>query len=477
MRILLVAMPDGMIGWDRLTKVPNLGLSSIAGSVDRGHHVKILDLNVAGRNPVSAFENILREYEPDLVGFSCMSFQYHTALGLARKTKEYRPDIHTVIGGYHPTIVYEEILDSPDMEVIDFVIRGEGEVAFNQLLKAQEGRCALDEVSGLSYKKDGCAQHNPKGKLINLAELPLPRRDLHLFSRKFHVFGMPAHAIETSRGCTKRCGFCCITNMYGRNFRRFPLKRIIDDISQMKANGIKAMVIVDDNITADNGRWFAQVCQAIIEAGHNDLHYHTQASVAGIYANPSLVPLMAKAGIKLVFLGVENSSQRTLQFLSKPEITASAAKKVISELRKHNIIVFGGFIIGNPDDTQESIWSNFYFAKELELDTAGFLILTPFPKTELRAKLLDQGLITNLDDYSTYDTFHANVRTKYLTAEELWRLREKMGFAWPLKGPFLLKNKILRNYKGFLLKMLLGQIISQPKEIIRYLIGSVRKVK
>ena len=131
MRILLVAMPNGLIGWDRLTKIPNLGLSSIAGSVERRHLVKILDLNVAGRNSIGTFEKVLKEYEPDLVGFSCMSFQYHTAVELARKTKEYRLDIHTVIGGYHPTIAPEEILHSPDMKVIDFVIRGEGEVAFS----------------------------------------------------------------------------------------------------------------------------------------------------------------------------------------------------------------------------------------------------------------------------------------------------------------------------------------------------------
>ena len=121
--------------------------------------------------------------------------------------------------------------------------------------------------------------------------------------------------VETSRGCTFDCGFCSIIEMRGRNFHTYSFDRVLDDIRDAKSHGTRAIFIVDDNITL-NVRRFEALCQAIIEAGLNDLVYTVQAMTSPIamHAN-TLVPLMRKAGFRYVFLGIENILEDDLEFL------------------------------------------------------------------------------------------------------------------------------------------------------------------
>jgi len=412
MKVLLLSSPVVQPDFDRIARIPNYGLVSIAGNVDDICTVHVADLH-ATKKPTDYLEGVLKRGY-DLVGLSCMSFQYHAMLPLAKMAKE--SGAETVFGGYHPTLNYDEIAGSSEARLADYVVRGEGEATFRDLIQTiDEGR-DLSEVKGLSYWKGDKMVHNPPRPVLDVSEIWMPNRDSRLITTGFQSFGMPIDSVETSRGCTNGCKFCSIQQMYGRSFRRYPFDRILDDIRDAEAHGAKSIFFPDDNITLDVKR-MERLCDAIVEAGLDHLKYKVQASARGIGSSRRLVEKMAKAGFDGVFLGIENTSKENLKFLGKGKMSDNA-DKAIEYMHDNDIIVSAGLIGGNPEDDAEDLWSNFKLARKLKVDIPIFYINTPYPKTEMRAELEKMGLIAN-DDYRYYDGLHANLNTKHLTAEEV----------------------------------------------------------
>jgi len=282
------------MGFNRLTKIPSLNLASLAANIDEGlAEIKIADLVVKDRDPQKHLLKVLEEYKPDVVGFTAMSFQYQTALKLAKITRMHSENIINVIGGYHITADSENIIESDDMNYFDFLINGEGEVAFNELMKALNNGHDFSKVPGISYRKDGKSYHNSRPALLKPEELNIPDRSARIYKKGFHIMGMPADVIETSRGCVFDCNFCSIRNMYGKSFRRYSIDRILADIEDSKRWGAKSIFIADDNITLDSKRYM-KLCNEIEKAKFN-MTFAVQASVSGFKKTPGLAEAVAKS--------------------------------------------------------------------------------------------------------------------------------------------------------------------------------------
>ena len=178
---------------------------------------------------------------------------------------------------------------------------------------------------------------------------------------------------------------------------------------------------------------------------------------------------MSEAGVNICFLGVENISDENIDFLNAKPIRLSETREIVAELQGQGITVIGSFIIGNLEDTRDTIYENFHYANEIDVDIPLFLILTPFPKTEIREELLKHNLITNTDDYSRYDLFHANVKTRHLTSNDLEKIRDEIAFK-------IFKNssriwRLARRFPNFSVKLLSDQLIHQPREVFGYVQG------
>ena len=372
-KALLFAMPDSFPGFDEIAFIPNLGIVSLAGNVNSDVcEVKVSDLLSLGQRVEDYVLGLLRKLSPDLVGLSCMSAQYRSAIRLAKLVKSYDENILVVIGGYHPTAMYDEISESSESQFIDFIVRGEGEVTFNELVTAMETGRGYDKIAGLSYKVNGFFHHNLPRDLLPLDTIQLPKRDARMITKGFHAFGLPVDAIETSRGCTYNCKFCSMNQMYGRSFRKYEISRVIADIKDVHKHGARVLAIIDDNITLDLDR-LEMLCDEIVAAKLNSIHYFLQASVKGIAHSKKLVQKMADAGVKFVVLGIESASKRNLDFLlTEKTVTPEDTRKAVKYLRDNEIISYGGFIVGNPDDDEESLWHNFNVAWELKLDLPAF---------------------------------------------------------------------------------------------------------
>ena len=183
-------------------------------------------------------------------------------------------------------------------------------------------------------------------------------------------------------------------------------------------------MVTDDNFTLYPKR-VKKLCQAIIDAGHNDIYYYTQAGVKGIASDPDVVRMMSKAGFDGVFLGIENVSERNLKFYNKGKIKDKTIRAV-QNLHDNDMIISGGFVLGTPEDREDDFWDNYKFSKELKVDWPVFQILTPYPRTKVREELDEMGLITNYDDLRRYNGTLANVRTKYLSDQQVRVLQQRM---------------------------------------------------
>jgi anaerobic magnesium-protoporphyrin IX monomethyl ester cyclase len=245
----------------------------------------------------------------------------------------------------------------------------------------------------------------------------------------YTMLGRVADVVETSRGCTFDCSFCSIIEMRGRNFHRFSIERVIADIGDARARGARAIFLVDDNITIDVPR-FEALCRAIADAGFNDVDYLVQGMTSSIAAHgETLAPLMKAAGIRYVFLGIENVLAEDLVFLKASAKNrqrgqgGNASVTAVDLLHRHGMLVVGGLIIGNPDDTREAIDANLAFARKY-VDWPYIQHPTPYPATPMTHDLLARGLVAR-DRVEEYDGTTAVIRNAHLEADEIEFIRWK----------------------------------------------------
>jgi radical SAM superfamily enzyme YgiQ (UPF0313 family) len=430
MKILLLSMPDSFEHMPSIAiRMPNGALTSLAGNVDPHHQVAVADLILVQRSVRETVLRLMKQFDPELVGLSIMTFQRQTAFHIIQLLRSLKPQLLIAVGGYDPSLATEAYTE-PAVGV-DFIVRGEGEITLCELLRAIEQRSELSAVRGLSYRIQGRWQHNPDRAVHGLesSEIRLPQRNARVL-RGYTFLGKPVDVVETSRGCTFDCAFCSIIEMRGRNFHTYSFERVLADIRDAHEHGARAIFIVDDNITL-NVRRFAALCHAIIDARLNHIEYLVQAMTSAIANHgEELAPLMHKAGFRYVFLGIENILDSDLRFLrataknTAREAGATAGNatlRAIEYLHRNRMDVVGGIIVGNPDDTEASIEANLAFARRY-VDWPYIQHPTPYPRTPMTQDFQRQGLIV-IQDLAQYDGTTAVVRTRFVPPERIEYLR------------------------------------------------------
>jgi anaerobic magnesium-protoporphyrin IX monomethyl ester cyclase len=428
--VLLLAMPDSFEHTAPVAIcIPNAAIASLAGNVEPRHRVAVADLVLARGRVGETVDRLVREHEPDVVGLSVMTFQRRTAFRLVERVRRVRPQAKIVVGGYDPSLATDAWTGREPG--VDFVVRGEGEETFSELLETLDSRRSAEGVLGLSFRADGLFRHNPPRPTRRLEDdaLRLPKRSARVLTG-FTLLGRPIDVVETSRGCTFDCSFCSIIAMRGRNFHRRGFERVLADIRDAREHGARAIFIVDDNVTLDVRRLEA-LCDAIVEAGLHDVEYVVQAMTSSIADHgATLAPRMRRANFRYVFLGIENVLADDLGFLKADaknrrhengRAAGNATLQAIEHLHANGMIVVGGLIVGNPGDTRESIEANLEFARR-HVDWPYIQHPTPYPGTPMTSDLLERGLVLH-ERFEEYDGTTAVVRSEALDADEIEFLR------------------------------------------------------
>ncbi len=393
--------------------LPPLGIAYLAAVArEGGHSVKVVDLNVEKK----ALEKINLNHF-DVVGITTDTPRYYEALGIAKEIKKSGKLI--VMGGYHVTFLDEEVLSTG---LVDFVVRGEGEEIFLNLLNALENNTALKNIPGISYIDDKIFIRNddalPPQKLDLL---PFPARDL-LPIRKYRTTlnGVPSANLITSRGCPYNCYFCASSKFGGIKWRSRSAKNIVDEMEMLRNRyGYRAFEFLDDNFTLSKKRIF-EFADELEKRNMTDIIWWCFARVDTIAKNEPMVKRMAEVGAYRVFLGLESVNESVLDNYGKG-IENNQQKEAINILRKYGIGIHGSFIIGDMNETKEMVMKTVNWAKKMNPQLAQFSLLVPFPGTQLYVDMKKENKFLH-KDWRLFDALHPTIKLNNLSPLEAQKL-------------------------------------------------------
>jgi anaerobic magnesium-protoporphyrin IX monomethyl ester cyclase len=412
MRALLVQSP-ATSPWvpRRQWEPPSVAMATIAGQIDN-HDVRVADMVVWRKQAVPRFLKLLREFKPDVVGFTSMTFQYDTTVGFAYLTKQFDSRIRTVLGGYHATLFSESIAAGPDAGFWDFLMRGEGDFAFGELLDSIEaawqgdgkhpwtflqGRWRLPPQSGASARRsdqnpDSCPR---QADYQGISTCTFRRADV----------------IETSRGCLHHCNFCSIHEMYGSSIRQFPLERVLADIEDAYSRGARHLFCTDDNITLEHGS---------LRAAHRRRHQskaekpdvHHPGEPDRFRTAPARRQEKGPRPVLSIFLGIENASTKNLRTMKKPntlDTIQRGGRPAEGKHRRHR-----RHHQWASHDDPESIRENYQFIKKHGDYQRHGPDHDAVSQDPLARRNASAGRVANLSDFRWYDGYFSNVRTRPL---------------------------------------------------------------
>ncbi|MFX0179880.1 MAG: B12-binding domain-containing radical SAM protein [Candidatus Hodarchaeota archaeon] len=389
---------------------PPLGLEYIAAYIEDLAEVRLIDNRLKSAN-LMVVEKAIKKFRPNYVGISCnYSFQAYVTYKIASLAK-----IHgskTIIGGWHPTLVPNEMLES---DSVDMVVRGEGERTFRELIQKNSPVGVL----GLSYKQDGQQIHNPDRELLDLKQIRAPTRKFRSSTAKasYNFFGFPLDCIEISRGCPYSCSFCCIHKFYRHKYRSRAIPDIIKELRSREIKDRASLIfIVDDNFMVDP-KYVVELCDAIIQNGIK-MFLKTQVRVDSVVKYPEVFKKMADAGFLFLFLGFESFSDRALKKLNK-QFKVKDIRSAIKILHDLGYIIQGNVILGaDLEDTKKDLESTIKIAKTLDVDMLTFTLLTCYPGTKLMEHVQKEDLLLT-KDWHNFNQLVPIIKYPYLTSGDL----------------------------------------------------------
>ncbi|HUV83002.1 MAG TPA: radical SAM protein, partial [archaeon] len=368
---------------------PPAGLLILAAYIEEqlpDVEIEILDCQ-AEEKDFKDIEKYIEYFSPSIVATSGFTCNAYLCARVAEIAKNVSTDIVTVVGGQHFSAAADESLN--DFTEIDYIIRGEGEVTFVDLIRTLDTGKNIGEIKGISFKHNKEIIHNPKRPLIqNLDTLPYPA--YHLVEKnieKYH-FSMMAGKntrymiLEGSRGCSHKCSFCTQWKHWNGTWRTKSARRIADEMEYFneRFDG-EFLWLTDDNFKYDNKA--KELWQELRQRPFtDDISWFFQARTDEITQNPDMVAKLRDVGNNWILMGVENNSPAVLKDLKK-NLQVNDAYKAVNILNENDIFSHAMFIMGSRGDTATSIESLRQFSFDLGSDLALYTILTPFPGTEI----------------------------------------------------------------------------------------------
>jgi radical SAM superfamily enzyme YgiQ (UPF0313 family) len=400
MKILLInpAISNVYGGLPPSVQIP-LGLAYIAAVIEKeGYPVEIVDVEAEGITPQKLLEKIF-DFKPSIVGFTCTTPTFKSAIETATLIKKKFPGIKTIFGGIHPTVALYETIQS---EIVDFVVKGEGEITAVELLSAIKGTIPFSKVKGISYKYNGNIVINSDRDLIeNLDELPFPAR--HLFMKQSYTYpdslSKNTFPMITSRGCPGRCTFCNTCNIFGHHFRARSSKNVVDEIEFLiNTFNAREIHIWDDNFVTIKKRIFE--IRDLLKKRNIKVRFAFPNGLRADFLSYEILTVLKDMGTYSIAIGVESGNQGVLD-RAKKGIKLDKIRDSFRYAKEIGLETWAFFMFGLPGETCKSVSESIKFAAELDPDVAKFHILKPYPGTEVYEELKGHGLITSFD-YSNF---------------------------------------------------------------------------
>ena len=420
---------------------PPLGIAYMAAVLEENEiNVSIIDAS-ALEMTWEDLEAELHKNSPDVVAITALTPTISQALKSAQITRKTCPDAVIVMGGYHPTFNYQEVLEN---DSVDVVVRGEGEYTMLDLVKTLENDGDLAEVNGIAFKDTVTPVRPP---ITDLDNLPFPARHL-LPMDHYKLFNMKTNmsTMITTRGCPMQCSFCASAALHGPKLRLRSPKNVVDEMEHLiNDHNVETIAFMDDTFTLRRKR-VLEICEEI-KKRDLDVFWGCTARVDTLSGD--VIKKMREAGCIAMFMGVESADQQVLDEVNKN--TSIARIRSAFELsKKEKMRTIASVVLGMPGDTKESIKRTVKFVKELNPSYAVFSLATPYPGTRFYQQTLEKNLI-KVKDWSKYTLISPILETMECSLEELKKMQNtafrkfylRPGYIFrqmQMDGPMLLKT-------------------------------------
>ena len=289
------------------------------------------------------------------------------AIEVARAVKSVRPDVPVILGGWHPSTLAEQSLSAP---YIDVVVRGQGELTFDEILEHLIAGKTLEGIKGCSYRSsDGRIIHNPPRATVNISELP---------AKSYHLVDLEPYArlsnrrwiyYTSSHGCPYDCSFCSNASLYGRAWNALPAARVIKEVTDLvRRFRLDLVDIVDDNFLVDRQRG-TDIAKGFIESGLKfEWCIQTTANFL-LKSSDEDVRLLRQSGLSRVFIGAESGSEDVLRSVNKVRFQGTKVLHDVSEkCHRAGIRCTFSLIFALPDETDADQRQTLAMIKEIKGD-------------------------------------------------------------------------------------------------------------
>lgn len=403
-RLLLVQIPQVILGsFDRETALtrtyyafPPTGLQYLYEAIKhRDLEVRILDLNYELLKRVfedpsfdhndwpQLLENVLDEFDPGIVGVSCLfDMAINAMLDALRRIKRRQRSV-VIVGGVIASYEWKSLLER---DLAHFVVRGEGENKLNFLLDRLTPQDMASVPTPGIFFTDGAMRESSGAQDIvmvhgTLADsyklVPIETYSkygsLNPYSRQTDKLGHPYAAIQLSRGCRAECTFCSVRDFMGKGVRA----RSVDDVlAEMEflysERGVRHFEWLDDDLLFYR-REVKDLFRRIIDKGW-DIHWSANNGLISSSIDEELMDLMQRSGCVGFKIGIETGNEEMLKKVKKP----GRIHKFLSFSKMLNNyplpFVGGNFIVGLPGENFGQMMDSLRFAIEMELDWCAFTV-------------------------------------------------------------------------------------------------------
>lgn len=379
-------------------------------------------------------------YKPDLIMISITNTTIFDDLKLVNEIKKKYNPIVVLKGAlfYEPE---QEMLDMLDLSSVDYMIGGETDFAIGGVADyalRKEGN--IDDVLSILYKTSEGSFKRTAFKVWgeDLDSQPFPAR--HLMNNALYTrpdTDEPMATIQTARGCPSSCVFCLTPEISGKCVRFRSPENVMAELTECyNVHGIRNFFFKADTFTI-NAEWVKKMCELIINSPlHGKIEFTANSRVNPL--SKETLALMKEAGCFLVAFGFESGSDEILKLIRKGatvEMNLRAAKWC----HEVGLKFWGFFVIGFPWETKKHIMETKKLIMKANPDFIEITIALPFYGTSLYETCKENNLLAESPLGS--DFFHSAMKgTKYLSTEELMKLRRNILLSFYLRPSYILKK-------------------------------------